>query len=135
MSADPIVLLAIDPSTRNLGWACCDLRKNDADIHDAENWKSGVIHPQGLEIHHKWTDAAELLAAEFTSPNWPTHMVVEWPMFFRSQRGRIAAQLDHTINLAGMAAGIIACFRFPPSRVTLLSPMRERECSKRGNAS
>jgi hypothetical protein len=124
MSNLPIVL-AIDPSTRNLGWACCDLSRAgpQPDIYDTEVWQSGVIHPQGIEIHHKWQDAYEQLAAELrASDSCPTHLVMEWPTFFGGMRGKIAASCDHTINLAGMAAGIIAWFRLPAANVSLLTP-------------
>jgi Holliday junction resolvasome RuvABC endonuclease subunit len=124
MSSLPI-LLAVDPSVNNLGWACCNLSRASLhpDIYDIELWDSGVIHPQGIEIHHKWQDAYEQLAAKVRD-SWPTHLVVEWPMFFGSARGRIAAAQGGTINLAGMAAGIIAWFRLPASNVSLLTPVQ-----------
>ena len=121
---EAVALLAIDPSTINLGWACCDLARADPkpDIYDVELWTSGVIHPQGLEIQHKWQDAYEQLAAKLRD-HWPTHIVAEQPAFFGSARGRIAARQDHTIRLGQMLAGIVAWFRVPAANVTLLTPM------------
>src|SRR5262249_47222756 len=117
--------LSVDPSTRNLGWACCDLSRAGPkpDIYDVELWQSGVIHPQGLEIHHKWTDAYEQLAAKLRD-HWPTHIVAEQPAFFGSARGKIAVQQDHTIRLGQMVAGVIAWFRVPAANVTLFTPMQ-----------
>jgi len=122
---EAVGLLAIDPSIRRLGWAYCDLARAGPkpNIYDVGRWRSGVIHPQGPEIHHKSQDAYEQLSAELRD-SWPTHLVVEWPAFFGTKRGRIAAAQDHTIGLAGMAAGIIAWFRLPAANVTLFTPMQ-----------
>jgi hypothetical protein len=108
-----------------LGFACCDLSRAGPkpDIYDVTLWQSGVIHPQGLELHHKWANAYEQLAAQLhAARTWPTHLCVEWPMFFGSARGHVAAALDHTIGLAAMAAGIIGWFQLPPSQVSCLTP-------------
>jgi hypothetical protein len=76
-----------------------------------------------LELHDKWQDAYEQLAASMRKKDlWPTHIAAEWPMFFGNTRGHIAASQDYTLGLAGMAAGIIAWFRLPASNVTLLTP-------------
>jgi hypothetical protein len=121
MNAFP-VLLSIDPSANNLGWASCDLRTAgaDPDIYRIKLWTSGVIHPQGLNIQERWHDAFEQLGAEMTKADqWPTHLVAEQPTFFGSIKGRIAAQQDHTIRLGQMVAGIAGLFKFPPSRIAL----------------
>jgi hypothetical protein len=120
-----LTLLSLDPSTRNLGYACCDLSKagRDPDIYDTDLWHSGVVHPQGLELPHKIQDAYEQLSALLRKEDlWPTNIVSEWPMFFGTARGKIAASQDHTIGLAGMAAGVASWFRLPATKVTLLTP-------------
>jgi hypothetical protein len=120
------ILLSLDPSINNLGWAQCDLAHgaSSPDIYDISRWKSGVIHPQGLEIQHKWEDAYRQLAAELGVESWPTHIVAEQPCWMPSAKGRTAAALDYTIHLAQMVAGVIAWFRIPANNVTLLTPMQ-----------
>jgi hypothetical protein len=115
------VLLANDPSIRNYGWARCRF-DSKSDIYDFALWRSGVIHPQGIDIQSKVEDAYRQLAAELTLSDWPTYIVAEQPCWMPSVKGRTAAALDYTIHLAQMNAGVIAWFRLPASHITLLTP-------------
>jgi hypothetical protein len=118
------ILLSLDPSVNNLGWAVCNLaHQTKPDIYDISLWKSGVIRPQGIEIQHKWEDAYRQLAAEVEN-GWPTHIVAEQPCWMPSVKGRTAAALDYTIHLAQMVAGVTALCRLPSANVTLLTPMQ-----------
>ena len=122
---DSVILLAIDPSVNNLGWACCNLERTiSGDIHDlnGKGWAYGLIHPQGLNIQQKWQDGFGQLEAEMRSiDQWPTHLVAEQPTFYGTTKGRIAAQLDHTIHLGQMVAGIAGSFRLSAVRISLLT--------------
>jgi hypothetical protein len=85
------IILATDPSINSFGYACCVLPRSgpELNIYDPELWLSGVIYPQGIDQQHKWQDVYERIAAHLRKEDhtWPTHMVVEWPMFFRSPKG------------------------------------------------
>jgi hypothetical protein len=115
------VLLSFDPSTHDFGWARCKFDQR-SDIYDFELWRSGVIHPQGVDIQTKWEDAYRQLVAELGLSDCPTDIVAEQPCWMPSAKGRTAAALDYTIHLAQMVAGVIAWFRLPASHITLLTP-------------
>jgi hypothetical protein len=116
------ILLSGDPSVKDFGWAVCNLADGGRDIYNLDRWKSGVIHPQGIEIQHKVEDTYRQLVAELGVESWPTHIVVEQPCWMPSVKGQIAAQLDYTIRLAQMAMGVIAWFRIPSTNITLWTP-------------
>lgn len=48
-------------------------------------------------------------------------LVLEWPAFFGSARGQVAAQQGHTINLAGVDGYIAGFFRMPPKSTFLVT--------------
>lgn len=111
-------LLAIDPSVNNLGWAYFDFSKGE--IYDLENWEYGLVHPDGKYIQHKWKNAHARLSKRL--PKKPTHFAAEWPTFFSSQVGRIAAQEGYTINLAGMVAFLAGRFQIKGDYISLWTP-------------
>jgi Holliday junction resolvasome RuvABC endonuclease subunit len=114
------ILLAIDPSVNNLGFACVDFRE---DIADLGNWKYGLIHPEGKYIQHKWKDAYTKLRNRLEETKI-THYAAEWPSYFDSQKGRIAAQEGYTVNLAGMVAYIAGRLRVKGDYIALWTPQQ-----------
>jgi hypothetical protein len=48
-------------------------------------------------------------------------LVLEWPAFFGSARGQVAAQQGHTINLAAVDGYIAGFFRVPPKDFHLVT--------------
>jgi hypothetical protein len=118
------IILAIDPSVNNLGWACHNLNlgKNRYDIH-SDAWRFGVIHPtmERTEIQYRWRNAFAKLKKRLG--DWrPTHFASEYPTFFGSASGKIAAMQGYTLDLAGMVGYIAGRFGMPPDFITLWKP-------------
>lgn len=99
----------------NLGWACYSFDRGE--IYNLENWHYGVIHPQGKHLQHRWKDAYEKLRARLDP--MPTHFAAEWPTFYNSQKGKIAAQENYTVNLAGIAAYLAGRLEVRPEYISL----------------
>jgi hypothetical protein len=121
------MLVAIDPSVNNLGWASYDvnLGQNLYDI-DSGAWKFGLIHPKSggrQEMPYKWRDAFYKLKVALEG-GWPTHMAAEWPNFFSGYRGKIAAMRGHTLGLAGQVGYIAGRFGLRAEAVLLCSPQQ-----------
>jgi Holliday junction resolvasome RuvABC endonuclease subunit len=119
------IVLAIDPSMNNLGWAVynANLGQNRYDI-DSDAWRFGLIHPNSkMSGHYKWYDAFARI--ESALDGWkPTHLACEWPEFFASVRGKIAATKGYTVDLAGLVGFIVGRFNLPMEFVTLWKPQQ-----------
>jgi hypothetical protein len=103
------VLLAVDPSLHNLGFAFFNLSypENRFDITSRRSWRFGVVHPKGGSRQEKWENAFDQLRA---CCDWqPTHLAAEWPSFFASMRGKIAASRGHTLELSGIVGYLAVC--------------------------
>lgn len=124
------ILLALDPSVRSMGWATVNL--NEAmgnDYYDIKNnglWNYELItmHPT-KSIQYRWEQAflqlEESLALEGIVP---THFASEWPTFFNSMRGKIAAQENHTLNLSSMVGYLAGKLNFKNEHIVLWTPMQ-----------
>jgi hypothetical protein len=116
-------VLGIDPSMYYVGWANyngpdpADLESRDYHNLDLNCWQYGLIKPQGVSLVERWRDTVCKLECVITTPtDW---LIAEWPMYFASTRGKIAATKGHTLGLAGMV-GHISC-RFG-TQVVLWTP-------------
>ena len=104
-----------------------NLGENRYDI-TSEAWKYGLIHPatvsrKGGELarQHKWQDAFFRLRKALGE--WkPTHLALEYPTFFGSTRGKIAATQGYTLDLAGMVGYLAGSFEVRAEQVTLWKP-------------
>lgn len=119
------VLVAIDPSVNNLGYAAHNLNLGmDSHDIDSEAWRFGLIHPRGgqsADVQYKWRDAYAKLRNALG--DWkPTHFAAEWPAFFGNTRGKIAAMKGYTMDLAGMVGYLAGRFGLPPDRMVLWRP-------------
>jgi hypothetical protein len=115
------VLLAIDPSINNLGWAAFDFSQGH-DPYDITDWQYGLIHPKGKHLQHKWKDAYLQLKEKLDKK--PTHYAAEWPMYFGGQKGMIAAQEGYTISIAGITAFIAGRFQVRGEFISLWTPVQ-----------
>lgn len=118
------IIVAIDPSMLNLGWAAynCNLGENRYDI-GSNAWRFGLIHPRARqkECQYCWRDSFVKLKRGLE--DWrPTHFASEWPTFYASTKGKIAASCGYTIDLAGMVAYLAGRFGLPPDFITLWKP-------------
>ena len=119
-------LLSIDPSLHSLGFAFYDrsLEAVGAGRYNIRScaWRFGCVHPKGASRQEKWRHAVRALVAEVA--DWRmTHLVIEWPIFFATQRGRIAASRGDTLEIAGLVGYITGYYHLRADQVTLYAPL------------
>jgi len=121
--AADVVILSVDPSVLNLGWAAFNPSAGPRNEIVGDGWRFGVIHPKGESRTEKWNDALRKLFNAVA--DWPlSHFVAEWPMYFGSERGRIAAQKGNTLELAGMVGYLAGRLGMRPERIALYTPVQ-----------
>ena len=118
-------IVSIDPSTLNVGWAAIQGLQRDAEtnVWDDSNakWKYGNWILSAHSLQAKFQECAEYMIMEFDLNPEEDWMVLEWPMYFGSERGQVSAQLGHTLNLAGIVGYVSGYFRLPWRQVHLIT--------------
>lgn len=117
-------IISIDPSTRDVGWALVNnLLRDENGVWDNSkaDWKWGHWKIGSHSLTFKFREIVEWMIIEFGGVDEDDWLVLEWPAFFGSAKGQIAAQQGHTINLAGVDAYIAGFFRLPPMNVHLVT--------------
>lgn len=150
--SDLPILLAIDPSVRSLGWAIVNLNKiKDKYSDDIGRIRSGrEVDLTGycdLSIEGLWSyDRVQMQSTKGVDPSivkyrWkeaftgiraymdlegiePTHFASEWPTFFNSTKGYIAATQNYTVGLASMVGYLAGQFNFKSEHITLWTPLQ-----------
>lgn len=105
-------ILSIDPSVNNVGWALLDLSKPSLD----DRWRWGLIKPEGRNLQRRISNTADKLDFQIPDIRNIDLFITEWPAFFGSTRGQIAAQQGYTINLAAVASYLAGFFGFANSK-------------------
>lgn len=83
-----------------------------------EEWDWGFWEISGLNFQMRCADLRDHITSLQNEFNFDT-LVCEWPSFYDSARGQIAAQQGYTINLAGIAMYIAGWFHIPHQRLFL----------------
>lgn len=102
-------ILALDPSVANrCGWAVTHLAWDAAGKLLKEDWDFGSFEVCGMNFQMRCSDLRDhIIHLGF---NFDT-LVMEWPTYYDSAKGQIAAQKGYTINLAGIAMYIAGYFQ------------------------
>jgi len=128
------VLLAVDPSVNNLGWAMYNMGAG-GNCYDLKAWSYGLIQPYLVEKkdrkgivkpmwrQHKWKHIYHELIKRLDGIQ-PTHFVSEWPTFMTGERGALAVQLDYTIDLAGIVGYLAGRLAIKPDWIALYTPLK-----------
>jgi len=87
-----VKLLSLDVSVNNVGWATYDT--------ETKKWAWGCWTLCGYNYSMKLTDLKDRIIEEGHKD--VDHLIVEWPMFYQSTKGMIAAHNNYTIDLAGV---------------------------------
>jgi hypothetical protein len=118
-------IVAIDPSINNVGWGLVEGLREDSDgiIHaDDENWRWGNWKIASHSFTFKLREIVEWMILTFDGLDPECDWVVlEWPAYFDSMAGHVAAKAGHTINLAAIDGYIAGFFRLPWQRVHLIT--------------
>lgn len=109
-------ILALDPSVMNrCGWACVYIKWwSDGTVSD--DWDFGSFAISGTNFQMRCSDLKDYivhLGFDFDT------LVVEWPTYYASEKGQIAAQQGYTINLAGIAMYVAGYFQVDFRRLFL----------------
>jgi hypothetical protein len=118
-------IVSIDPSINNVGWALIDglWRREDDVIDDSKaDWRWGNWKIASHSFTFKLREIVEWMILTFDGLDpdcdW---LVAEWPAYFDSMAGHIAAKAGHTINLAGIDCYIAGFFRLPWQNIHLVT--------------
>lgn len=133
------ILLAIDPSIRSLGWAIVNLNRLGAVVDSTSYynlqadglWSYGVVtmaSTRGVDpslIKHRWKQAFYEISAYMDLDGIiPTHFASEWPTYFNSTKGRLAATQNFTVGLASMVGYLAGQYNFKAHHMALWTPMQ-----------
>lgn len=113
-------IVSIDPSINDVGWCVIDGLKRDGEgVWDnvGADWQWGHWKIGGNSLTYKLREIVEWMIVTFDGLNDEDWLVLEWPAFFGSAKGQIAAQQGHTLNLAGIDGYIAGFFRLPPQHI------------------
>ena len=118
-------IVSIDPSINDVGWAVVDrLERSESGVWDNSkaDWRWGHWKIGSNSMTFKWREIVEWIIVEAggldPECDW---LVMEWPAYFGSAKGQVAAQQGHTINLAGVDGYIAGFFRLPPQHIHLVT--------------
>lgn len=101
--------LAIDPSVMNrAGWAVCTLTFNAQGKIVSDEWDFGSFEICGNNFEMRCSDLTDWIKSLHYDFEY---LVCEWPTYYHSAKGQIAAQQGYTINLAGIAMYVAGYFR------------------------
>ena len=116
------VVLSIDPSIVEMGWALFDGAQAQ-DIYDLRAWTYGRIRPKGNSIQDKWMDAGDKLD-QATGNLSPEFLVCEWPASFVSLRGVVAYRQGSNYPMCGLGGYLMGRFGFSSKNVTFYQPAK-----------
>lgn len=118
-------ILSIDPSIKDVGFAVVkNLERNADGVWDNSkaDWHWGHWQIDGLSLTYRLREIVEWIILEDLALNpeedW---LVMEWPAYFGSEKGQVAAQMGYTLGLAAVCAYIAAFFRMPPDNTHLIT--------------
>lgn len=114
-------ILALDPSVNQTGWATLEYNRVVDSISkkvrfEDEAWNWGMWDINGNNFMMRCSDIKNYIQMEIGEFD---ELVVEWPMYYHSARGQIAAQAGFTINLAGINMYIAGFFQLPYQSIFL----------------
>lgn len=102
-------ILALDPSVMNrCGWATVQLEWDKDCKLVKEEWNWGAWQVDGMNFQMRCADLRDHIIEQGLEEF--DNLVCEWPAFYASAKGQIAAQQGYTVNLAGIAMYIAGWF-------------------------
>lgn len=114
-------ILAIDPSINQIGWALLELPYQEYSLTSLEaGWKFSTFNLRGEGLQDKIRHLDVWLRRMMFS-NPVIYLVGEMPTFFNSEKGRIAARMNWTIQL-GVLLGFIMARLECEARYTFYTP-------------
>lgn len=103
-------ILGLDPSIKTVGWSVATI----TDIEAKFEW--GMWPLSGLNFLMRCADLRDYIISDIGEFD---EMVIEWPMFYDSEKGHVAARQGDTINLAGVGMYVAGYFHLPHQKIHL----------------
>lgn len=106
--------LSIDPSINTVGFATLQIFDNSE-----QEWTWGMWELEGDNLLQRCADLPAYIQGSGNDDF--TDLILEWPTYYGSQKGEIAAKQDYTINLAAVAMYTAGFFHLPVSQIELVT--------------
>lgn len=94
--------LSLDPSVNTVGWCVRD------DTNGEESWDWGMWELSGLNFKMRCWDLVGYIEEVIGSFD---QLLIEWPTYYDSEKGKVAGRQNYTINLAGLGMFVAGHFR------------------------
>ena len=121
--------LALDCSVNTVGFATLQIQYDEEDDNKAFHWTWGMWELEGYNLLSRCRDLCNYI--QQTGNDDFVELIIEWPMFYTSERGQIAASQNYTINLAAIGAYVAGFFHLPVDKITLITaPQWKGQASK-----
>ena len=104
-------ILSLDPSVNNVGWTKLNTKTG--------RWKWGTWKLGGSNYQVRLVDLIQKIAEDVGSFDI---LITEWPSFFSSEKGQIAAHQNYTIDLAGICGYVAGRFGMDQRTWKMLTP-------------
>ncbi len=109
-----VKILSLDLSVNQVGFATLQISPEGDQQWNWGSWElSGYNFLQRCDDLRAYIQQSE--NADFT------HLILEWPTFYGSEKGQIAAKQNYTINLAGIAMYIAGFFHLHIDNIELVT--------------
>jgi hypothetical protein len=110
-------ILSLDPSAADTtGYCLIELEWDEAGVVLKEDFSWGSWSLSGFNFLMRCVDLKDYITSDIGHFD---ELVIEWPMFYDSAKGGVAARQGYTINLAGIAMFIAGWFRIPHQQIFL----------------
>lgn len=117
--------LSLDPSVNNVGFATLQIFDNGE-----QKWTWGTWELSGYNLLERCSDLRAYIQQSGNDDF--TDLILEWPTFYQSEKGELAAKQNYTINLAAIAMYIAGFFHLDVSRIELVTaPQWKGQADKR----
>jgi hypothetical protein len=113
-SDERVKILALDPSVNQVGFATLQISPEGE-----QQWNWGSWTLDGYNLLQRCADLRAYIQQSGNDDF--THLILEWPTFYGSEKGQIAAKQNYTINLAAVAMYIAGFFRLDPDNIELVT--------------
>lgn len=109
-------ILSLDPSVNHVGWATLEIEKG-AEVSEG-SWDWGCWELDGFNFEQRCQDLRDRI---FDDIGEFDKLILEWPAFYDSIKGKVAAKQGYTMNLAGIAMYVVGWFQLDCSQYHLVT--------------
>lgn len=121
-------VLSLDPSVNNVGFATLQIFDNGEQL-----WNWGMWELDGYNLLQRCADLRAYI--QLSGNDDFTYLICEWPTFYGSEKGEVAAKQNFTINLAAVAMYVAGFFHLPVESIELVTaPQWKGQADKRMTA-